>query len=106
MAAGVQAELAGRPRPTGQEINAGPLYPWALNLRDACPKGDECPGWRYFQGRRGRVLFYCHDRMCPELWPGMLTDCPCSRAYECKGNHWDKGTQVCNLREGKRLEVE
>ena len=91
-----------------QRSGSEPHYPWALNYHDVCPIGDTCPGFRTFRTRHTVAVFYCHDRVCLEMWTGMLNPCPCERASECRGNHWEKDTQVCNLiqEEGMIRDVE
>lgn len=84
------------------------LYPWTMNYRLVCPLGVEgkCDGSRTYHTKHGIAVYYCHDRQCPELWTGMLKDCPCNRAYECKGSRWEGKIEICNLREEDRMEVE
>lgn len=83
-------------------MNTSPLYPFSLSARYRlmCPKGASgaCQGFIQIRQRRGIVVFYCHDRMCKELFPQML-DCPCDEPELCEGSFWKNEVNVCRRQE-------
>lgn len=88
-----------------------PLYPFSLSARYhlICSKGASgvCQGFIQVRQKRGIAVFYCHDRICRELFPQIL-DCPCDEPELCEGSFWKNETNVCKRQERieKDIEVE
>lgn len=74
-------------------------YPWTLNYKELCPKKDTCSGFITYPTKRGLGVYYCHERMCLEIWD-RLKDCPCDDNLECQGSQWIDGIEICILRAG------